>query len=90
MAEHVVETCVTPVTANGSQNSKDRELFLGPPAESLVFTGELFSWTNFVLAEILVLAGGAILPSPVVPASTRISAKLKCVQGPARFIHVKV
>ena len=30
----------------------------------------------FILAEILVLAGGAIVPAPGVPASTRISAKL--------------
>ena len=34
---------------------------------------------HFSLADILVLAGGAILPVPVVPASTRISARLKCV-----------
>ena len=32
------------------------------------------------LAEILVLAGGAIQPAPAVPASTRISAGLKRVQ----------
>ena len=33
------------------------------------------------LAEILVLAGGAILPAPAVPASTGMSARLKSVQG---------
>ena len=37
--------------------------------------GELCSWTRFSLAEILLLAGGAILPKPAVPASTRISAR---------------
>ena len=33
------------------------------------------------LAEILVLAGGAFLSAPAVPASTRISARLKRVQA---------
>ena len=36
--------------------------------------------TRFILAEILVLVGGAIQPAPVVPASTWISARLKYVQ----------
>ena len=33
----------------------------------------------FILAEIVVLDGGAILPAPVVPACTRTSARLKLV-----------
>ena len=37
-------------------------------------------WTHFIRAEILVLAGGAFLPAPAVPASTSISARLKIVQ----------
>ena len=37
-------------------------------------TGELCSWAHFILAKILVLAGGVILSAPAVPASTRISA----------------
>ena len=31
--------------------------------------------------DILVPVGGAILPAPAVPASTKISARLECVQG---------
>ena len=34
---------------------------------------------TFILAEILVLAGGDILPAPAVPSSTRISVRMKCV-----------
>ena len=41
--------------------------------------------TGFSLAEILVLVGGAILPAPVVTASTMISAALKSVWGPTQF-----
>ena len=41
------------------------------------FTGETCPRTHFILAEILVLAGGAILPAPAVPASTMISARLQ-------------
>ena len=41
---------------------------------------ELCPWTRFSLVEILVLVGGAIPPAPAVPASTRISARLKRVQ----------
>ena len=37
--------------------------------------------TRFSLADILVLDGGTILPAPALPASTRISARLKRVQG---------
>ena len=40
----------------------------------------MFPNTYFFLAEILVLAGGAILPAPAVSASTRICASLKRVQ----------
>ena len=35
-------------------------------------TGELCPRTRFSLAEILMLAGRAILPAPAVPASTKI------------------
>ena len=45
-----------------------------------MFTGETCPWTHFILAEILVLAGGTIPLAPAVPASTRISARLKRVQ----------
>ena len=44
-----------------------------------LFTGERCPWTHFILAEILLLAGGAILPAAE-PASTSISARLKRVQ----------
>ena len=46
------------------------------------FTRELCCLKHFSLAEILVMAGGAIdtiPPAPVVPARTRISARLKGV-----------
>ena len=52
---------------------------------AVMFTRELCPWTHFSLAEILVLVGGAILPAPVLPASTRISARLKCVQECSQF-----
>ena len=39
-----------------------------------------------ILAEILVLVGGVILPA--VPASTRISARLKRVQGHSSPVNV--
>ena len=39
--------------------------------------------TRFILAEILVAVGGAILPTLAVPASTRISARLKRVRSTA-------
>ena len=45
-----------------------------------MLTGELRSLTRFSLSEIPVLVGGAIPPAPAVPASTRISVRLKCVQ----------
>ena len=45
-----------------------------------MFTAELCPWTHFNLAEIPVLAGGAIPPAPTVPACTGISARLKSVQ----------
>ena len=45
-----------------------------------MFMGELCSLTHCSLADILVLADGTILPAPVMPSSTRILARLKCVQ----------
>ena len=36
---------------------------------------------TFQPAEILVLIAGSVLPAPVVPASTRISTRLKCVRN---------
>ena len=45
-----------------------------------LFTGEPCPWTHFIVAEILVLVGGAILPAAAVPASTRMSARLKRIQ----------
>ena len=51
-----------------------------PGGEAPTFSGELCPRTRFSLAEILVLAGCAILLAPAVPASTRISARLKRVQ----------
>ena len=41
--------------------------------------GRMVLLNTFILAELLVLAGGAILPAPAVPASTTISARLKRV-----------
>ena len=43
----------------------------------MMFTHKTRPKTRLILAEILVLDGGAILPAPVVPASTRICARLK-------------
>ena len=45
------------------------------------FTGERCFWTRFSLAEILVLAGtgGACIMAPLT--STRVPARLTCVQG---------
>ena len=60
---------------------------VGGPARGLpsrMLAGELCSSpARFSLEEILVsvLAGRAILSAPAVPASTRISARLKSVQG---------
>ena len=51
------------------------------PGTPSILTGELCPWTHFSLAEFLVLVGGAIPPAPVVPTSTRISARMKYVQG---------
>ena len=48
------------------------------------------SLSTFNLAEILVLAGGAILQAGDAPASDRIAAKLKCVQvhsSPVNFLQ---
>ena len=47
----------------------------------LMLTGEWCSYTHFSLAEIVVVVGGAIVPAPAVPASTRVSSRLKRVQG---------
>ena len=55
-----------------------------------VFTGGLCSRTNVILAEILVLVGGAILPAPAVPASTRISARLERVQEHTSPVNVSL
>ena len=46
--------------------------------------------TRFILrlAEILVLAGGAILPALAVPASTRIVARLKRVQEHSSRVNI--
>ena len=53
-------------------------------------TGELCSWTHFILAEILVPVGGAIPSAPAVPASTRISAGLKRVQEHSSPVRMKL
>ena len=50
--------------------------------------GELCPWTRVSLAEILVLAGGGILPAPAVPASTRIFARLKYVQEHSSAVSI--
>ena len=47
----------------------------------IVFTGETCSLPYFSLAEILVLDGIAGAGRMASPASTKISARLKCVQG---------
>ena len=44
---------------------------------------------RFILAEILVLAGGVILPAQAVPASTRISARLKRGQGHSSDVNTR-
>ena len=64
----------------GSSSEEGVILFPGSFRCDCIFAGELCSCTHFILAEILVLAGGVIPPAPAVPASTRISARLKRVQ----------
>ena len=51
-------------------------------------TGELSPRMSFSLADILVLAGGVILPVPAVPARSRISAKLTRVQEYTSAVNV--
>ena len=49
--------------------------------------------TRFSLAEILVLVGGTnrtIPPAPAVPSSTRIAARLECVQGHSSRLTIVV
>ena len=41
-----------------------------------------------ILAEILVLVGGAIPPAPAMPDSTRISARLKRIQGHSSPVNI--
>ena len=53
-----------------------------------MFTGEMCPGTRFILAGILVLVGGAVLPAPAVPASIRISAGLKPVQEHSSAVNV--
>ena len=56
----------------GDLRLPDVLLFCALPSSCAnTLTRELCSWTRFILAEILVLAGGAIPPAPEVPASTR-------------------
>ena len=45
-----------------------------------MFTGERSPRKYFILAQILELTGGAILPAPAVPVSTMIITRLKCIQ----------
>ena len=45
------------------------------------FTRETCPCTHFIVAEILILVGCAIPPAPAVLASTRVSGRLKRVQG---------
>ena len=57
------------------------EGFLSIPKTWLLLRVSLLGYHSLasLLAEIPVLVGGAILPAPAVPASTRISARLKRV-----------
>ena len=48
------------------------------------------SRTRLILPEIRVLAGGAILPAPAVPASTKISTRLGRFQGRVSPINIGV
>ena len=50
------------------------------PVTCFILAGELCSPTHFILAEILELTGGAIPPASAVPASTRVSPRMKRVQ----------
>ena len=45
---------------------------------------------HFSLVEIPILAGGANLPVPAVPASTRIYARMKRVRGHSSFVNILV
>ena len=49
------------------------------------FAGEIWFRTRYSLADILMLAGGAIPPAPALLASTRMSARLKRVGNPVRL-----
>ena len=72
---------MAPPTSTGISSGLNR-------AES-IFTGELCLCTRLSLAEIIVLAGGAIPPARAVPASTRIFARMKCVQGHSSPVNIK-
>ena len=63
------------ITATTCIDDRDRSTFTRKP----------YPRTRFSLAEILVLAGTAGAGRIVPPASTRISARMKWVQGPAQF-----
>ena len=53
-----------------------------------VATAELWFWTRFSLAEILVLAGTAGAGRMAPPASTGISAMMRCVQGHVSRVYM--
>ena len=55
------------------------------PRERSMFTGELCFGTHVSLAEIPVLVDAAGPGGMAPPASTRICARMKCVQLPYRF-----
>ena len=57
-------------------------------ASCSMFTRELCSWTHFSLAEILVLACTTGAGGRAPPASTRIYARMKCVQGHSSPVNV--
>ena len=60
----------------------------GATGSLTTFTRETCSCSHFILAEILVLIAGAIPPAPAVPASTRISARLKHVQEHSSAVNM--
>ena len=66
-------------------------LSTGPASDGCAhskFTVELCPRTHVSLADILVLVCDAILPAPVVPSSTRISAWLKRVQKHSSPVNI--
>ena len=82
----VSDVRTAPPCAGAATNSAGGQHFLRRSTMTWCrFTGELCLCTHFSLAETLVLVGCVIPPAPVVPASTRVSARLNRVGACTQF-----